>query len=457
MNRRTAQKEGRTLLHIAVPLTAAYIAEMGMVITDMIIVGRLGSKELAAVGLAGDLFWVFLLIGMGVVSIVGVLAAQSLGEGDAAKTAAAGEQGLIAATLTSLPIMLAVWFMGPVLSHAGQDPDVVRLVTDYSRVLTLAVFPAMWFVALRNFVTALARSAIIGWITLGALLLNLGLNYALVFGVGGLPPLGVVGAGIGTSVVNWIMFATLLRHVTRAPPFEAYRLQLPPRRVDRRVLGELFGLGTPVALTQILNGAMFSAAAVLVGSIGAATLAAQQVIYAVLYIALSAASGFADAVRVRVAYFTGLGDLVTARLSVRLAVTLTALVTAVACLVLWFQPRLLVGAFLDPADTDKQGVLTIAISLSAAAGVFTLLDGVQMILANALRGLRDTRTPLWIALVGYWLVGLGSGVLLCFGLGYGAEGLWWGLAAGVFVCNLLLMLGLRRRWQLTLYLRSAAQ
>ncbi|MEM9317085.1 MAG: MATE family efflux transporter, partial [Pseudomonadota bacterium] len=81
MNRRTAQKEGRTLLHIAVPLTAAYIAEMGMVITDMIIVGRLGSKELAAVGLAGDLFWVFLLIGMGVVSIVGVLAAQSLGLG----------------------------------------------------------------------------------------------------------------------------------------------------------------------------------------------------------------------------------------------------------------------------------------------------------------------------------------------------------------------------------------
>ncbi|MEL7043484.1 MAG: MATE family efflux transporter [Pseudomonadota bacterium] len=457
MSSRATRNEGRTLLHIAVPLTAAYIAEMGMVITDMIIVGRLGSNELAAVGLAGDLFWVFLLIGMGVVSIVGVLAAQSLGEGNAAKTAAAGEQGLIAATLTSLPIMLAVWFMGPVLSYARQDPEVVRLVTDYSRVLTLAVVPAMWFVALRNFVTALARSAIIGWITLGALLLNLGLNYALVFGIAGLPPLGVVGAGIGTSVVNWIMFATLLRHVTRAPQFETYRLKLPPRRVDRRLLGELFGLGTPVALTQILNGAMFSAAAVLVGSIGAATLAAQQVIYAVLYIALSAASGFADAVRVRVAYFTGLGDLVTARLSVRLAATLTALVTALACLVLWFQPRLLVGVFLDPADSEKQEVLTIAISLSAAAGVFTLLDGVQMILANALRGLRDTRTPLWIALVGYWLVGLGSGVLLCFGFGYGAEGLWWGLAAGVVVCNLLLILGLRRRWDLTLYLRRAAQ
>lgn len=453
----TARKEGRTLLHIALPLTAAYIAEMGMVITDMIIVGRLGSNELAAVGLAGDLFWVFLLIGMGVVSIVGVLAAQSLGAGDTAKTAAACEQGLIAATLTSLPIMAAVWFMGPALGYARQDPEVVELVTDYSRVLTLAVIPAMWFVALRNYVTALARSAIIGWITACALLLNLGLNYALVFGVAGLPALGVVGAGIGTTMVNWIMFATLLRHVARAPELERYRPTLPPRRVDRHTLGELFGLGIPVALTQILNGAMFSTAAVLVGSIGAATLAAQQVIYAVLYIALSAASGFGDAVRVRVAYFSGRDDLAAARLSARLAAALTALLTALACLLLWFQPRLLVGAFLDPADADRQNVLAIAISLSAAAGLFTLLDGVQMILANALRGLRDTRTPLWVALIGYWLVGLGSGVLLCFGLGYGAEGLWWGLAAGVVVCNLLLVISLRLRWTLTLYSRSAAQ
>ena len=99
-----AQRERRTILHIALPLTAAYVAEMGMVITDMIIVGRLGSNELAAVGLAGDLFWIFLLIGMGVISIVGVLAAQSFGAGDRPGTVAACEQGMIAATVTSLPV-----------------------------------------------------------------------------------------------------------------------------------------------------------------------------------------------------------------------------------------------------------------------------------------------------------------------------------------------------------------
>ena len=111
--RTPAQQERRTILHIALPLTAAYVAEMGMVITDMIIVGRLGSKELAAVGLAGDLFWIFLLIGMGVISIVGVLAAQSFGAGDREGTVAACEQGMVAAAVTSLPVMAGVWLLEP--------------------------------------------------------------------------------------------------------------------------------------------------------------------------------------------------------------------------------------------------------------------------------------------------------------------------------------------------------
>ena len=125
------------------PLTAAYVAEIGMFITDMIIVGRLGSNELAAVGLAGDWFWVLLLIGMGVISIVGVFAGQCLGAGDRQGVIASSEQGMIAATAASIPVMLCVWYLGPVLSYAKQDPEVIRLITDYSRILTWAVLPAL--------------------------------------------------------------------------------------------------------------------------------------------------------------------------------------------------------------------------------------------------------------------------------------------------------------------------
>ncbi len=161
---------------------------------------------------------------------------------------------------------------------------------------------------------------------------------------------------------------------------------------------------------------------------------------------MSAAAGFADAVRVRVAFFLGQEDMAAARQSARIALVLAAGATFAACLVLWLFPEALVSVFLSREDADNVEVLAIAISLSAAAGVFLLLDGTQMVLASALRGLRDTKTPLWVSLIGYWAMGLGGGVLLGFGLGYGAIGLWWGLALGVVLCNGLLAWRLRARF-----------
>jgi MATE family multidrug resistance protein len=418
---------------------------MGMVITDMIIVGRLGSDELAAVGLAGDLFWIFLLIGMGVISVVGVIAAQNLGAGNRNGVIAAGEQGMWVATLTSLPIMAGVWFMAPLLELARQDATVVALIEGYSRVLAWAVLPALWFVVLRNYATALARSAIIGWVTLGAVGLNLLFNWALVYGHLGMPALGVVGAGIGTTLVNWIMFAVLAAFVRRASALRDYRPRLFPRRADGPLLREMFSLGIPIALTQILNGGMFSTAAVLVGILSAATLAAQQIVYSVIYLALSAAAGLADAVRVRVAYAVGRGDARAAGRSARIAFQLAFVATAVGSLLLWFAPGLLARVFLDTGNPDNAEVLGIAVGLSGLGGLFLLLNGTQIICADALRGLRDTRSPLWVALLGYWVVGLGAGALLCFAFDRGAAGVWWGLIAGVLLCNVLLIQLFRRR------------
>jgi MATE family multidrug resistance protein len=437
--------ETRTILGISLPLTAAYVAEMGMVITDMIIVGRLGSNELAAVGLAGDWFWVLLLIGMGVISIVGVIAAQCLGAGDDEGVIATNAQGMIAATITSIPVMACTWYLGPVLGWAQQDPEIVRLITDYSRILTWAVLPALWFVVLRHYITALARSAAIGWITAFALGLNVALNYTLVFGKFGLPALGVWGAGLGTTIVNWVMFFALVMHVKRSPHFAAHRPYIVPRHIDRPLLGDIFRLGIPISLTQFLNGAMFTVAAVIVGIISAATLAAQQIVYSVLYLSLSAAAALGDAVRVRVAYGIGRRSVDDSYQSANISFALAFITTLVAAMVLWIAPRALVGIFLDTADPENALVLEISVALSIYAGMFLLLDGVLMVIANAIRGLRDTRSPLWISMAGYWAVGLGSGVALCFPLGYGAEGLWWGLVAGVAFSNMLMYWRFRRR------------
>jgi MATE family, multidrug efflux pump len=441
----TRGQEIRTILAISMPLMAAYIAEMGMMITDMIIVGRLGSNELAAVGLTADWFYVLLLIGMGVVSIIGVLVAHSFGEGDFQAVKDAAEQGMIVATICAIPVMLAVWYIGPALQFANQDPDVIRLISDYSRPLAFSVLPALWFVVLRNYVSALEKASGIMTITALALVVNLAINYTLVFGKFGLPPLGVVGAAYGTSIVNWLMFLTLAFHVHYSEHFKAFRFSIVPKTFRKNICKEIFRLGLPVTGAQILGGAMFTVAAIMVGMLGADVLAAQMVVYSVIYVGMSASLALGDAIRVRVAYGIGMRSAAASRQSASIAISLSAAVVLAASLFLWFFPELLVGFFLDIDDPANANVLEIAVGFSFSAGLFLLVDGTLMVVANGLRGLRDTLSTFWIAMIGYWVIGLGVGGWLTFPMGFGAAGLWWGLVAGAIISIVLMFARFRKQ------------
>jgi MATE family multidrug resistance protein len=430
------------------PLMAAYIAEMGMMITDMIIVGRLGSNELAAVGLAADWFYVLLLIGMGIISIVGVLVAQSFGEGDMQAVKDTAEQGMIVATICAIPVMLAIWYLGPALQFANQDPDVIRLIGDYSRPLALGVLPVLWFVVLRNYVAALRKASGIMTITVLALVVNLAINYTLVFGKFGLPALGVVGAAYGTSIVNWMMFLILAFQVRFSDSFEAFRLSIIPETFQKDRCKEILLLGLPVTGAQMLGAAMFTVAAVMVGMLSADILAAQMVIYSVIYFGMSASLALGDAIRVRVAYGIGTRSADAARQSASIAIGLTVAVVLAASLFLWLFPGLLVGFFLGTDDPANLKVQEIAVGFSGAAGLFLLIDGTLMVVANGLLGLRDTKSTFWISMIGYWAIGIGVGGWLCFPMGFGAAGLWWGLVAGALIGIVMMLSRFRSQFAL---------
>ena len=427
---------------------AAYIAEIGMMITDMIIVGRLGSNELAAVGLTADWFYVLLLIGMGVISIVGVLVAQSFGEGNMQAVTDSAEQGMIVATLCAIPVMLAIWFLGPALQYTNQDPEVISLIHDYSRPLAFSVLPALWFVTLRNYVTALGKASGIMSITVLALVVNLAINYALVFGKFGLPALGVVGAAYGTSIVTWLMFLILAFHIRRSGQFAGFRLSVIPKTFQKKLCMEILQLGLPITGAQMLGGAMFTVAAIMVGVLGAEILAAQMIVYSVLYFCMSASVAIGDAVRVRVAYGVGIRSVDAARQSASIATGLAAVIILAASLWIWFFPEFLVGIFLDIDDPANSQVLAIAVSLAIYAGLFQLIDGVLIVFANSLRGLRDTQSTFWIYMIGYWFIGIGAGAWLCFPMGYGADGLWWGLVGGAAAGIVMTYLRFRSRLSL---------
>lgn len=444
----TRRQETRTILAISLPLMAAYIAEMGMMITDMIIVGRLGSNELAAVGLTADWFYVLLLIGMGFISIVGVLVAHGYGEGNRHAVIESAEQGMIVATLCAIPVMLAVWYLGPALQYAGQDPDVIRLIHDYSRPLALGVMPVLWFVVLRNYTSALEKASGIMAITVMALVANLAINYALVYGKFGLPALGVTGAAYGTSIVNWLMFLTLAIHVSRSDDFKAFRISIIPRSFQKERCKEIFSLGLPVTGAQILGAGMFTIVAIMAGMLGAEYLAAQMVVYSVIYVGLSASLGFGDAMQVRVAFGMGLRSAAAARQSASITLTLTVVTALFASLILWCFPEMLVGLFLDTDDPANAAVLQLAVGFSFLAGLFMLVDGSLIVVTRGLRGLRDTQSTFWITAFAYWIIGVGVGGWLSFKTDLGAIGLWWGMVAGTITGTLMLLVRFRSQFSL---------
>ena len=438
-NRSARSDEFRTLLVISLPLAAAYLAEIAMMVTDIVIVGRLGSVELAAVGLAGDIFFEFLLICMGVVSIVGVLVAQAQGAGDLDAASRAVRQGFWVATLLSVPGVAFGWHLATLLGMLGQDDQVVVLARQYLHAVAWAFLPAIWFVVLRNFVTALARAGAVMVITVAAVGLNLLLNYALVFGKFGLPALGVAGAGYGTTIVSWAMFGALAAYIVRTYPLKSYRVFHHLGQFELPVCREILRLGLPVAGLSLVEGGMFMVVALLMGLLGVTMLAANQIVLPVIAISFVCALAIGEAAAVRVAYGIGANNPLASRQAAGIAFIFGGVVMGVAAIVLWTVPEAIVSIFIDSSDPANEEVIAVAAVLAGVAAVFQVFDGMQAIAVRALRGLKDTVTPMWIAGIGYWVFGIGGACLFCFGFGLGGPGLWWGLAMGLAVTALLLV------------------
>ena len=438
--------EARMLLVIAGPLIAAYLADFAMTLTAKAIVGRLGYRELASIGLAGDLATEILIIVVGILSVIGVLVAQAEGSCRKADAGRAARQGFIVVTVLGVPAAILVWHLDTVLALTGQDPDIIDLMGPYLHPLAVGLLPLLWFFVLRIFVASLAKTGAIMVITLAAVGLNYVLCLGLVTGVFGLPELGVAGAGWAKSVVAVFMLLALFVYTYRTPTFRGYGLFRGRLKLDLGVCREIFRLGLPVGGLVILEASLFAAVSIFSGILGAVQLATYHVIIAWVGIAFMTAHGLAEASMVRVAYAAGRGSIAASRqaglLTFAMGVTWLTLLSAIP---LNF-PEPLVRVFLDPADPGFDAVLALTSRLLILAAFFQIFDGLQVMASLALRGLKDTIVPLWLGGIGYWVLGIAGGWLLAFPLGMDADGLWWGMAVGLIVTGSLLAL---RFWLLT--------
>lgn len=430
--------ELRALGVIALPLMAAYFAEYLMFVTTKLVVGGLGHHELAATGLAGELLFSILVVLMGLLSVVGVLAAQGEGAGQKAEVGRAVRQGFVVATVMGLPATLAIWHLDRVMAWTGQDPEIVRLAGPFLHWASLSVLPVLWFAVARNYVAALSRTGAVMAITTACVGLNWALCTGLVHGRFGLPEMGLAGAGLAVSMVNWVMFLALITYAWITPALRGYGVFRGRWRVEPALCREIVGLGLPVAGIVALESGLFVAVGLISGTFGPDMLAANTVIMAWIAIPFVLAMGLAEATMVRVAHGIGRGAPAGARTAGVLGMQIGVVALAVLVVVPVTQGEVIVSIFLAPDDPGFDNVAPIALSLFGIAAVFQVFDGLQAIASRALRGLKDTAAPLWIAAFGYWVLGIGGGTALAFGAEWGGRGIWWGLALGLVVTAVLL-------------------
>jgi multidrug resistance protein, MATE family len=428
-------------LRLAVPIALTQLGQIAMMTTDIAFIGRLGSEALAAASLAHTVFFVSFTFGMGLVSAVAPLAAQAFGARDPRMVRRSLRVGLWAALLIALP-MMALPFRGEqILLALGQAPAAAHLAQQYLFGLVWGILPALWFIAIRGFMSAVNRPEPILWITLAAIPANALLVYLLLYGEWGLPQLGLFGAGLATSIVNLGTLLAALWFTARRRPFRKYHVLGRIWRIDWHLMRQLVRVGAPISISFLLEYGLFGAAGLLMGLISTVALAAHQIALQIAAILYMVPFGIAMAATVRVGHAVGRGDAPAVKRAGFVATGLGVVFMSAMTLAVILGRFGIAEIFLGEA-TDATAEL--AATLLLVGSTFFIADGIQTVVAGALRGMNDTRIPLLFATVSYWLVGFTCACALGFWTSLGAVGVWIGLSCGTAVYAVLLILRFRR-------------
>jgi multidrug resistance protein, MATE family len=427
-------------LKLAVPLALTQLGQIAMMTTDLGFIGRLGSETVAAAALAHTVFFVSFTFGMGLVSAVSPLAAQAFGARDPRMMRRALRVGLWSALFIALPLMALQFHGEAILLALGQAPAAAHLAQQYLFGLVWGMLPALWFIALRGFMSAVNRPEPVLWITLAAIPANALLVYLLLYGKAGVAELGLFGAGLATTLVNCGMFIAGAWFAGRRSPFRKYHVFSRIWRIDWPLMGKLVAVGAPISLSFLLEYGMFGAAGLLMGLISTTALAAHQIALQIAAILFMVPFGVSMAATVRVGHAVGRRDPDALRRAGYVAIAISGVFMSVMTLAVILARFEIAALFLGEA-TDATAQLTAMLLLIGAT--FFIADGVQVTTAGALRGMNDTQVPLLFATISYWLVGFVAAYALAFWTTTGAAGVWIGLSLGTAVYATLLILRFR--------------
>ncbi|WNO54419.1 MATE family efflux transporter [Stakelama saccharophila] len=442
------RRELGALVRLSTPLIGANLLQMAIYSSDVIFVARLGPDALAAATLGVYFYSVVAFALIGLVSSAAPVIAAELGRRRHAvrEVRRSFRMALWLSAAASLPFLLPLAYTETILGWMRQDPVAAASAARYTDILLFALVPTVASGVMRIAVSALGRP---GWamtITAAALAVNIVGNWILVFGELGAPALGLTGAAIASLITALFMLAGYATILMRDRRLRRYRLFGKWWRPEWPRFVDLVRLGVPIALTMTFEGAVFSAAAFLMGLIGVTEVAAHAVALQIAAIAFQIPFGIAQGATIRVGMAYGAADGDWIALAGRVALALGIGFMGLTAALLWAAPHFFVTLYLDDTPGNARAIALATRYLTVAAA-FQIFDGAQTVAAGVLRGLQDTRIPMIIAAIGYWIAGFGTAVLLGFRLGLAGVGIWIGLATGLAVVAVLLLLrwSMRRR------------
>ena len=444
--------EMRASFNLGLMLALTQLATIAMTTTDVIMSGWLGPRHLAAESLAGSAVVPFVFFGIGVAAALTPMIAQDMGKSNTSGIRLSVQQGFWAMLAISIPSMLLLSQIQWVLVGIGQDPDIAKLADGYVDAVLWSLLPSQGFMVLRNFISAHGRPKSALVVMIAAIGLNALTNYVFMFGAFGFPRLELVGLGLSTTLVSWLMFLALLCYCLRDQAYQKYRLLAGIWRFDRRRFKAIFKLGTPIGAGMIAEIGMFSLATFLMGLVSADALAGHAVAMQATAMIFMIPMGVSQAITVRVGLAMGQSRLADARQagSIGIVLSIGVAMTSAFCLIV-FAPQI-TELFLDSDRASDLVAIDLAVIYLTVAAFFQLVDGIQAVSAGALRGMKDTAAPMVIQMISYWLVGGLSMIALAFPFGFQGAGIWAGLVIGLSFAAVALTW---RFWHLTTTNRTA--
>jgi MATE family multidrug resistance protein len=427
--------EIRAMWRLALPLIFTELGWMAMGLVDTMFVGRIGAAAIGAVGLGAQIYYAIAICSGCVLFSLDTVVSQAHGAGDSVRARAWLVNGIWLAAFLTPFVMGLVWTVEPLLGKLGIDPSVLATSRPYLRALNYSTPALMLYFALRRYVQALGIVRPVMIILVTANVINLAGNWVLVLGRLGAPRMGAEGSGWATCISRLYMAAMMV--VVVIPHARGARISWRP---DFSRIAVLLKLGIPAAGQIGVEIAVFTTVTVLIGRINAVSLAANQIALNTVSTTFMMPLGVSSAAAVRVGHALGRNDSEGASRAGWTALALGAAVMSVAALALLGVPGWIARLF-----TPEVSVSAAAAVLLRVAAFFQLFDGLQVVATGALRGAGDTHTAAVCHFVGYWVIGLPVGAVLCFGRGLGAPGLWAGLTLGLIVIGIILVMAWRRK------------